>query len=208
MNMKMKTTKPRLIRKSNGWPKKTNAPRNAKAKRPLTSYNMFYRFKREKVISLGNADRDEIISLVNTAPGLEKYPADAIQGAPLHSLNDIRRMNIRKVMEHNLLPTDTRGRSHRTNHNGINGAMSFLELGKLMNKSWQDCDKFAKSVFRELAEEGRRLFRQGLNEHDASNQHTKKTSATHTPIQNDATPDLKLKAGVSGHARTTKKNMV
>src|SRR5210317_1721892 len=45
--------------------------------------------------------------------------------------------------------------------------MSFVELGKLMNTSWKDCDDFAKSVFRDLAEEGRRDYYQRMEKYNA-----------------------------------------
>eukprot|EP00571_Detonula_confervacea_P013988 CAMPEP_0172305190 /NCGR_PEP_ID=MMETSP1058-20130122/6527_1 /TAXON_ID=83371 /ORGANISM="Detonula confervacea, Strain CCMP 353" /LENGTH=427 /DNA_ID=CAMNT_0013016713 /DNA_START=20 /DNA_END=1303 /DNA_ORIENTATION=+ len=138
-----------------------------KPKRPLSAFNLFYRFKRQKVldaISHSKANDDDITRLVDAAPGLEHCTPD--EDASSHMVNDLRRKNIRNDLEGKLLPRDTRDRAHRTNQGAMNGAMSFLELGKLMNSSWKSCDDFAKSVFHELAEEGRELYRRRLKEYN------------------------------------------
>ena len=48
----------------------------------------------------------------------------------------------------------------------MNGAMSFLDLGKLMNNSWKTVDDFAKEVFNDLAEEGRNMYREKLKDYN------------------------------------------
>ena len=47
----------------------------------------------------------------------------------------------------------------------MNRTMSFVELGKVMNASWKGCDKLAKSIFNDLAEEGRRHYQMRLREY-------------------------------------------
>ncbi|KAL7537834.1 hypothetical protein ACHAXR_008107 [Thalassiosira sp. AJA248-18] len=156
-------------------PPKSVRPLCPKPKRPLSAFNLFYRFKRQQVLDAvsDNADKDSICRLVDAAPGLEHTPA-ATEGVPPEALYDLRRKNIRKELENNLMPRDTRQRAHRTNQSAMNGTMSFLELGKVMNASWKNCDDFAKSVFKELAEEGREMYRQRLNEWEAMTKSAKK----------------------------------
>jgi hypothetical protein len=90
--------------------------------------------------------------------------------------------------------------------------MSFVELGKLMNTSWQDCDDFAKSVFRELAEEGRRDYRQRLEkynaylssnpqaaEDDAKKKNAKKDKLSKKASLPSSLPGVELKRNVSGY---------
>ena len=139
-----------------------------KPKRPLSSFNMFYRFKRQKVIGLDKASKDDITALVEAAPGLENCYPPAPQDASPQEINKLRKQNIRKDMENNLEPRDTKSRRHRIDQSAMNGGMSFLELGKLMNRSWQSCDDFAKSVFTELADEGRELYKQRMKKYNAS----------------------------------------
>ena len=139
-----------------------------KPKRPLSSFNMFYRFKRQKVIELGKASKDDITALVKASPGLENCYPPAPQDASPQDINKLRKQNIRKDMENNLEPRDTKSRRHRTDQSAMNGGMSFLELGKLMNTSWQSCDDFAKSVFNELADEGRELYKQRMKKYNDS----------------------------------------
>ena len=148
-----------------------------KPKRPLSAFNLFYRFKRQKVLdalstgTIAKCDiEDHITRLVKASPGLEDRPTDDApedEGSPPDaSLNDIRRSNIRSDLVDNLMPRDTRDRQHRTNQSAMNGSMSFLELGKLMNTSWKACDDFARTVFHELAEEGRQAYRLRLKEYN------------------------------------------
>ena len=187
-----------------------------KLKRPLSAFNLFYRFKRQKVIALQqsnqDANKDDITNLVKAAPGLEDYAqglATLPQDASPEEVYHLRRANIHKEMENNLAPRDTRTRSHRTNQNGINGSMSFVELGKLMNTSWKDCDDFAKSVFRELAEEGRRDYRQRSAEYNAylssnpqaAEEDAKKKNAKKDKLAKKTSssfPGVELKGHVSG----------
>ena len=123
-----------------------------KPKRPLSSYNLFYRFKRQHIIELGKGQKkDDIIALVAIQPGLENtypnIPTDASTTMSIDEINEIRKTNIRNDMINNLCPRETSTRRHRKNSNAMNGEMSFLELGKLMNSSWQSCDEFAKVRF-------------------------------------------------------------
>ena len=124
-----------------------------KPKRPLSAFNLFYRYKRQKVIALNDAtnnNKETITNLVNASPGMEDYACGRTatttlpKGMSLEEVNKLRRLNIRKEMEGNLKPRDSRTRSHRTDKNAMNGSISFVELGKLMNASWKGCDRFAQ----------------------------------------------------------------
>eukprot|EP00579_Thalassiosira_antarctica_P017384 CAMPEP_0201945602 /NCGR_PEP_ID=MMETSP0903-20130614/53988_1 /ASSEMBLY_ACC=CAM_ASM_000552 /TAXON_ID=420261 /ORGANISM="Thalassiosira antarctica, Strain CCMP982" /LENGTH=449 /DNA_ID=CAMNT_0048488671 /DNA_START=58 /DNA_END=1408 /DNA_ORIENTATION=- len=148
----------------------------AKPKRPLSAFNLFYRFKRQKVLEVlavavgTTVDKDTICGLVTVPPGLEYYPASALKMSSPNMLNALRRKNIRKDLEQNMEPRDTKTRAHRKNQGAMNGAMSFVEMGKLMNTSWKSCDDFAKSVFNELSEEGRKRYRQRVQDYNAQSQ--------------------------------------
>ncbi len=47
----------------------------------------------------------------------------------------------------------------------MNGTMSFVELGKVMNASCKGCNELARSVFDDLTEEGRRHCQIRLREY-------------------------------------------
>jgi len=122
-----------------------------KPKRPLSAFNLFYRYKRQKVIALHDAinNKETIKNLVNTSPGMEDYVCGTTattlpKGMSLEEVNKLRRLNIRKEMQNNLKPRDSRTRLHRTNQSAMNGSISFVELGKRMNASWKGCDIFSK----------------------------------------------------------------
>ena len=164
-----------------------------KPKRPLSAFNLFYRFKRQIVlnaISSSLGDKDDIVRLVTCSPGLEHATPDDIaakmaEAAPkpdseegerrqtLTPLQALRNSGIRADLKNNLLPRDTRDRAHRTNSSAMNGAMSFLELGKLMNSSWKEVDAFAKEVFNDLAEEGRAHYRDRMRVYNVANEGNK-----------------------------------
>lgn len=126
----------------------SNITLGSKPKRPLSAFNLYYRFKRQKVLdalTTSKCDKESITRLVGAAPGLENSSSPNATGGGSQMMNDLRRRNIRNDLEDNLLPRETRDRPHRTNSSAMNGAISFLELGKLMNSSWKECDEFAKN---------------------------------------------------------------
>ena len=133
-------------------------------KRPLSAYNLFYRFKRDKLLQAyksGNDSKEDINQLIMAVPGLEDYPG--VDMPPEH-LKELRRSEIRSVLHgDSLSPKDTRNRSHRKSH----GALSFLEMNKVMVASWKSADDFSRSVFDELAEEGRRMYNKRVAEYEA-----------------------------------------
>lgn len=118
-------------------------------------------------------------------PGLEGYqgtvPAVSMASKSTTTLNDIRKESIRKELEGNLLPRDTRTRTHRKNQSAMNGTMSFLELGNLVNTSWKSVDEFAKGVFNELADEGREAYRVLINDYNTAMEERKNTVCLTVP---------------------------
>ena len=132
----------------------TTTPPLTKPKRPLSSYNLFYRFKRQHIIELqsNNANKDQIMQLIDQSPGLEDVYSVPKDVTP-DEINEIRKANIVNDMKDNLSPRETAKRRHRKNKNAMNGEVGFIELGKLMNASWKTCDEFAKvrSVFSSYA---------------------------------------------------------
>jgi hypothetical protein len=132
---------------------KSKTPR----KRPLTSYNIYYRFKRSRIISSGKADKESILKLIAVAPGFEDIsPDDFVKLNPKDAFA-IRRGIVRKEMLGNLLPFEGR-RPHRKRH----GMMSFIEMSRAMCDHWKAVDERTKGIFHELAEEGKKLHRERL----------------------------------------------
>ena len=143
----------------------------AKPKRPLTSFNLFYRYKRQKAlerIALGSADTAAISAAILAPPGTE--------GAltPTDVTPDARRANVRRDMADKLLPKDHTKRRHRTNADAMGGSMSFVELSKVVNASWRSCDEHAKAIFQELAEEGRKSYYRAMDEYNVAEKARKK----------------------------------
>eukprot|EP00956_Cyclotella_meneghiniana_P014800 scaffold22318_cov62-Cyclotella_meneghiniana.AAC.1 len=82
---------------------------NKKAKRPLTPYNLFFRFKRIKIIqasSSGINDRSSILQLVKAKPGLEARPAVELERMNPSEIHAISRGIVRQEMQDKLLPFD------------------------------------------------------------------------------------------------------
>jgi len=161
----------------------------SKPKRPLSAFNLFYRFKRQKVVEAlavrPNAGKDALSSLITAPAGLEYYSPREQEIITPQMLSFLRRETIRKDLKHNLEPKNTKARVHRRDESAINGALSFVELGKWMNFSWKNCDRFAKSVFDELADEGRNRYRLRLQEYNAK-------VACMNPGEAEAAPRKKL----------------
>ena len=140
-----------------------------KPKRPLSSFNLFYRYKRMKALEAiannGAVGKEAISMLLLAAPGLENFHLNA--NVPTPPDDDLRRQNIRMDMGDDLSPRDTRKRVHRTNEGAMNGLISFLELGNAISTSWKNCDSLGKAVFNELAEEARNQYRQRMEEYNS-----------------------------------------
>lgn len=140
-------------------------------KRPLSSYNLFYRFKRTKVLEAqenGDYTKETIFRIITSIPGLEDHPTltpnsntSTTDLLSSHPLKQIRREAIRSSLKENLTPKDTTKRTHRKSH----GAMSFLEMNKLMCTSWKGIDEFSRNIFEELAEEGRGVYHKRVAEY-------------------------------------------
>ena len=156
---------------------------NKKAKRPLTPYNLFFRFKRIKIIqasSSGINDRSSILQLVKAKPGLEARPAVELERMHPSEMYAISRGIVRQELQDKLLPFDGK-RAHRK----IPGTMGFAEMSRLMCDEWKLVDESTKSIFEELAEDGKRLHKERSLESSSS-------VVTHVTVRGDDFPSLNL----------------
>lgn len=139
--------------------------KEAKPKRPLSAYNLFYRFKRSKILAArenGGDSKENVERLVTAVAGLEEYPSIA-QTMDADHVKELRRAEIRSALLHRLSPQDTDSRSHRK---AKASAISFLQLSKMMIDNWKSIDDFGRSVFEELAVEGRKIYENRLAEYE------------------------------------------
>jgi len=141
-----------------------------KPRRPLSSFNLFYRYKRQHIIRLlassndDDVDKDAIRLLIMTAPGLEEYynisSATRYAASTQAEMDALRRHRICLELK-NFQARETK-RLHRKSMNGI---FTFVELGKVMQTGWKECDDVAKAVFNRLSEENREVYRQQMKEY-------------------------------------------
>ena len=120
-----------------------------KGKRPLTPYNLFYRYKRIKIIqarSSGISNRSSILQVVQTLPGLENNPTFAVGGMLPQEKHALSRAAVRQELQDKLLPFDGK-RAHRKTP----GALAFADMSRMMYGEWKLLDEFSKSIFIELA---------------------------------------------------------
>lgn len=101
----------------------------SRPKRPLSAFNLFYRFKRQKVLTAlaadASLDKETLCALVAAAPGMESYTANTPRIVNSPTLNAIRRESIRRDLEQNLEPRDAKARVHRKSQT-LNGVMNFV----------------------------------------------------------------------------------
>ena len=141
------------------------AAATTKPKRPLSAYNLFYRFKRSKILTAHKSSGAEtIIQLVESTPGLESYTPAQLSSMTSTQRASISRTEIRSELLSNLSPNETRKRTHRKSH----GAMSFLEMNKAMVSSWKSINDETRGVFEELAEIGRRMYHKRMADYEAA----------------------------------------
>ena len=130
-----------------------------------------------------DVDKDAIRCLIMTAPGLEEYynTLDTTYAASTQAEVDALRRHRICYELNNLQARDHTKRLHRKSMNGI---FTFVELGKVMQTGWKDCDDVAKAVFNKLSEESREVYRQQMKEYNdlckalgiTKQKQTKKTS--------------------------------
>ena len=146
-------------------------------KRPLSAFNLFYRFKRLAVIRATSSSssarslndetskKEAVQGIIDIMPGLEWYtPADHayLQTLTEDQVKETRRATIRASLHANISANQhAEKRSHRKTH----GALSFVQMNKLMCNGWKGADDFAKEVFNELANEGRAVYHAQLAEY-------------------------------------------
>ena len=141
-----------------------------KPKRPLSAFNLFYRYKRQHIIRLlksnaeGSVDKDTVRRLIKTPPGLEyNYTLIVASVASTQAeIDALRRHHICLELK-NLQARDLKTRAHRKS---MNCPIGFVELSKLMNSSWKDCDDVAKAVFNELSQEIREVYHRKIREYN------------------------------------------
>ena len=168
-----------------------------KPKRPLSAFNLFYRYKRQHIIRLlsspsnsnGSVNEDAVRCLIETAPGLEEYyntssatgyDAAAASASTQAEEDALRRHRICFELK-NLQARDLKTRAHRTS---MNCPIGFVELSKLMNSNWKACDDVGKAVFNEISQEIREVYRRQVKEYNdlckalgiTKQKQTKKTS--------------------------------
>jgi hypothetical protein len=132
----------------------------SRPKRPLTPYNIFYRFKRAKIIQAistpsRTVDKAAILKLVRAIPGLEDMSSSELNLLHPQDIFHTSRDIVRREMKDNLLPFEGK-RVHRKTHPGM---IEFIEMGRMMCAQWKLVDGPTKSIFTELAAEGKRLCR-------------------------------------------------
>ena len=135
--------------------------------RPLSAYNLFYRYKRVRILAAakGGDDSKEAVTRTIEAPsGLEDVAQDELAALATDEIEALRRQKILTALADNLQPKDTSKRCHKKSANG--GGLSFLELGRAMVSAWKDVDSFALSVYETLAKEGREKYKAKAAEYD------------------------------------------
>ena len=138
-----------------------------KPKRPLSSFNLFYRYKRALVLENVGDTKEDVHKILWATAGLEEVTIthQQQQQPPLsNEINMLRRTKIREALKDKILPTNNGRRRHRKSANSC--GISFSEMGKLMTTCWKRVDSFAKAVFEELSEEGRQIYRIQMKEYN------------------------------------------
>lgn len=140
-------------------------------RRPLSAYNLFFRFKRQKILEAckgkeGDIDRETVESIVSCTPGLENVSHDAVPELDEDELGKFRSDRIRAELEDKLTPKEAgevKARSHRKTQ--FKHGLSFLEMTKIISSSWKECDDISKKIFETLAEDGRNIRQQLLEDY-------------------------------------------
>ncbi len=156
-------------------------------KRPLSSFNLFYRYKRALILERAGEDpsKEQVLKILCSLAGLEDGPPLLLatttyqQPPSTDEINSLRRTRIREALRGKILPMNNKRRRHRKAANSV--GISFSEMGKLMTTCWKGVDPFGKKVFEELSEEGRHIYRVQMDEYNKLNPPKKSTPDDNTP---------------------------
>jgi len=152
--------------------------KNKPLTRPLSAYNLFFRFKRQQILRAckeADPDKETIKSIVNCKPGLEFVNPEAASVIPDDGLEKFRSDRIRADLEDKLTPKyqgENTRRVHRKTK--FNHGLSFLDMSKIISSSWKECDDLSKKLFESLAEDGRIIVREQLLAQDTKAQEEEK----------------------------------
>lgn len=105
-----------------------------KPSRPLNSYNLFFRFHRDRI--LNGASQDDYTSF-----------DDAII-----SVDDVANINTSKRYENGI----------RRNHRKTHGKVGFTELSKIISHRWKTSDAETRQLFEDRAAQEKRLYDQSM----------------------------------------------
>lgn len=140
-----------------------------KPRRPLSAYNLFFRFKRQKILEAceeSDINRETVESIVSCTPGLENVSHDAVPDLDEEELGKFRSDRIRAELGDKLTPKEAdeaKARAHRKTQ--FKHGLSFLEMTKIISSSWKECDDISKKIFQTLAEDGRNIRQQLLEDY-------------------------------------------
>lgn len=147
-----------------------------KPKRPLSSFNLFYRYKRAVILEMTSGittTKEDVLKILSATVGLEGDDDAVLQqssqqqpppAGPTNEINIRRRNKVRDALNGKILPQNNGRRRHRKSANSL--GISFSELGKLMTTCWKDVDPYGKDIFEELSEEGRQIYRDQMEEYN------------------------------------------
>lgn len=143
--------------------------------------------------------------MIEATPGLEdKTKSDMTMLHPKDVVAICRNI-IRREMEDKLLPFEGR-RKHRKTH----GMLKFLEMSQMMCAQWKLVDESIKTIFQELADESKRLYRERLSEYESEKREVineEKQERVASPVCQDVEIDndsvVKMLSSLDTHSQDT-----
>jgi hypothetical protein len=150
---------------------------NDKPKRPLSSYNFFFKTERKKILEKVGLF-EELEKRENKADsGEDELPAPKIQNNP---------------EDEDYLDEETLGRLRKEG-----GKVSFEEMGKVIGQRWKNIDPDRLQKFSELAAEDTERYKKEMQSYNAKQEQKMKTEAM-KPTPAYAEMHMKTNLGAAG----------